>query len=49
MKKIIFVLIFLGILSPVFAFSQSYGSQHDKVVKLFQGNEEPTAKDAVWT
>lgn len=29
--------------------AKSYGAQHDKVVKLFQSNEEKKAKDAVWT
>jgi len=30
-------------------YAKSYGAQHDKVVKLFQSNEEKTAKDAIWT
>lgn len=25
-----------------------FGPQYDKVVSIFQGNSEPTAKDAVW-
>jgi hypothetical protein len=29
--------------------AKSYGTQHDKVQKLFQSNEEKTAKDAIWT
>jgi hypothetical protein len=31
------------------SFAAGYGPQHDKLVKTFQGNDEPTAKDAVWT
>lgn len=31
------------------SFAASYGPQNDKVVRIFQGSDEPTAKDAVWT
>jgi len=30
-------------------FAGSYSAQHDQVTELFQGQEEPTAKDATWT
>lgn len=29
--------------------AETYSAQHEKVKKLFQSNEEKTAKDAVWT
>ena len=29
--------------------AESYGPKHDKVAKIFQSKQEPTAKDAVWT
>lgn len=49
MKKILAVAL-LGILaSHGIAYSASFGPKHDKVVKIFQSGQEPTAKDAVWT
>jgi hypothetical protein len=38
-----------GLLFTAQAKCASYGTQYDSVVKLFQSNSEPTAKDAVWT
>ncbi len=35
--------------SCVVAAADTYSAQQEKVKKLFQSNEEPTAKDAVWT
>ncbi|WPL17827.1 hypothetical protein Thiowin_02869 [Thiorhodovibrio winogradskyi] len=29
--------------------AETYSAQHENVKKLFQSNEEKTAKDAVWT
>lgn len=29
--------------------AETYSSNHEKVQKLFQSNQEKTAKDAVWT
>lgn len=29
--------------------AETYSAQHEKVKKLFQSNEEKTAKDAIWT
>ena len=29
--------------------AETYSTQHDEVMKLFQSSEEPTAKDALWT
>lgn len=29
--------------------AETYSAQHEKVKKLFQSNQEKTAKDAVWT
>ena len=41
------IIISLGFVTPSQA--KSYSSNHNKVMKLFQSNEEKTAKDAVWT
>jgi len=49
MKITLLVSIFLFAIFPGPSFSKSFGPKHDKVAKLFQGNEEPKAKDAVWT
>lgn len=49
MKKLVLFLIILVISIPSYSFAQSFGAKHDKAVKIFQGNQEPTAKDAVWT
>lgn len=53
MKKMSFILYavigLVCVLSPGTANAQSFGPSHDKVVKIFQGSSEKTAKDAVWT
>ena len=40
---------FSCILAVSNASAESYSVNHEKVKVLFQGNEEKTAKDAVWT
>ncbi|MCK5541678.1 MAG: hypothetical protein KAI40_03225 [Desulfobacterales bacterium] len=44
-----FLLMTIIIMSSIHANAGSYSVQHDKITKLFQGNEEPTAVDAIWT
>lgn len=51
MKTRISVISFLAflILCSAPAIAETYSVNHEKVKKLFQSNEEKTAKDAVWT
>lgn len=50
MKKCIFFSVtLLSIISFGAIASETYSPKHEKVKKLFQGQSEPTAKDAVWT
>jgi hypothetical protein len=44
---LLFLLCALSISSPLLA--TEYSDQHKKLVQIFQSNEEPAAKDAVWT
>lgn len=43
------VVLALGLATVAVNVSASYGSAHDQVQQLFQSDQEPTAKDAVWT
>jgi hypothetical protein len=45
---ILFLWIYVVVSSNTFA-AQSYSANHEKVTKLFQSNQEKTAKDAIWT
>jgi hypothetical protein len=45
--SILFILFFFIMAST--SYSEDYSPQHQKIVQIFQSNEEPTAKDAVWT
>lgn len=49
MRKTIVTLTIIFLFLPALSYSESFGPNYDKVVKLFQSNAEPTAKDAVWT
>jgi len=49
LKTIIYTFIFMcAFISPQIN-AKTYSSNHEKVKKLFQSNEEKTAKDAIWT
>ncbi|MBU1054124.1 MAG: hypothetical protein KKC46_09880 [Proteobacteria bacterium] len=45
---ILFLLVMI-LIFPSILYSDEYSSQHQKVVKLFESDEEPTTKDALWT
>ena len=46
LKIILVAFVFIGSVS---AYAEIYSPQHEKAKKLFQSNEEKTAKDAIWT
>jgi len=48
-RKTVFVIFLLAVVLPGLAVAGSFGPKHDQMVKHFQGDQEPTAKDAVWT
>ncbi|OIQ02028.1 MAG: hypothetical protein COS82_05570 [Zetaproteobacteria bacterium CG06_land_8_20_14_3_00_59_53] len=51
MKKQLVISVFAAILSAVATQgnAETYSAQHEQVKKLFQSNEEKSAKDATWT
>jgi len=51
MKTKLSIITFLTLffISIVSEGAETYSANHEKVKKLFQSNEEKTAKDAVWT
>jgi len=48
MKKVIFFLLLFCMVTPGFAFIESFGPEYDGVIELFQGQNEPDAMDAIW-
>ena len=47
-KQIIIIEMLLATLVSI-SFVGSFGPHHDKVVSIFEGDDEPTAKFAVWS
>lgn len=48
-KRLLVVAILFQLTVVSTSLAESFGPQHDKVVSIFKSNDEPTAKDAVWT
>ncbi len=48
MKKTLLFLLIISIAVPGFALVKSFGPEHETVVKIFQGEEESDAMDAIW-
>jgi hypothetical protein len=48
-KKQMFLMAMLLAALVSISFAGSFGPHHDKVVSIFEGDDEPTAKFAVWS
>jgi len=48
MKNVFLWLVF-AVVTAGPAYAEAYSEQHEKVQSLFQSDEEPTTKDALWT
>jgi hypothetical protein len=49
MEKIFALTLFAFFSLQIVAYAESFGPKHAKVAKFFQSNQEPVAKDAIWT
>jgi hypothetical protein len=48
MKKGLLIFLLMLIVTPSFAFTESFGPEYDRIVEIFQSEDEPDAMDAVW-
>ncbi len=48
MKRVFIIFLLLLIAATCFAQTESFGPEHDSIVKVFQSEEEPDAMDAIW-
>lgn len=47
--KYIILLLLSGTLLNTLSIAETFSPNHEKVKAIFQSNDEPTAKDALWT
>ena len=48
MKKLLIIILAVSLITPIFAYAESFGPEYDKVVNFFQGETEPKALDVIW-
>jgi len=48
MKKLFLIFLITLCATPALSFTDSFGAEHDRIVKIFQSEDESDAMDAFW-